>query len=79
MDNASSDKVAFNFKIEGTFKERSEILALDVNEINTANYNNAIETKKIDYINLKKYDPSIWSDYNVLEPLKEMKDFKVSE
>jgi len=77
IDNASNDKVAFNFKIEGTFKERSEILALEVVGITNSDYDNTTETKKIDYINLKKYDPSIWSDYNVLEPLEEMKEFKI--
>lgn len=80
IDNANkSNKVAFNFKIEGTFKERSEILMLDVNDISSADYNSAIESKKIDYLILKEYDPTVWSDYNVLEPLQEMKDFKVSE
>ena len=80
IDNANkSNKVAFNFKIEGTFKERSEILMLDVNDISSADYNSAIESKKIDYLILKEYDPTLWSDYNVLEPLQEMKDFKVSE
>lgn len=80
IDNAnSSNKVAFNFKIEGTFKERSELLMLEVNGISTTDYNSAVQSKKIDFINLKKYDPEIWSDYNVLEPLQEMKNFKVEE
>ncbi|PNQ72357.1 hypothetical protein C1T31_12485 [Hanstruepera neustonica] len=80
IDNADSgNKVAFNFKIEGTFKERSEILMLEVNDITSANYNAAVESKKIDYLILKEYDPTVWSDYNILEPLQEMKEFKVSE
>ncbi len=79
IDNANGDKVAFNFKIEGTFKERSEILMLEIQEITSADYNNAVESKSIDYENIKTYDPSIWSDYNVLEPLKEMKEFKVTD
>lgn len=80
IDNAnSSNKVAFNFKIEGTFKERSEILILEVNDITTSDYNAAQETKKINYENIKAYDPSIWSDYNVLEPLEDMKNFKIED
>ncbi len=75
----SSNKVAFNFKIEGTFKERSEILMLDVIETNVEDFNNASETKKIDYENIKEYDATIWSEYNVLEPLEEMKSFKVED
>ena len=75
----SSNKVAFNFKIEGTFKERSELLMLDVTSISSSEYDSTEQSKKIDFINLKKYDPEIWSDYNVLEPLQEMKNFKVEE
>ncbi len=80
IDNAdSSNKVAFDFMIEGTFKERSEILMLEVNDITDADYNAASQSKQIDYLILKEYDPTVWSDYNVLEPLQEMKEFKVSE
>lgn len=80
IDNSnSSNKVAFNFKIEGTFKERSELLMLEVNGISNSEYTSASESKSIAFINLKKYDPEIWSDYNVLEPLQEMKNFKVEE
>lgn len=79
-DNANRrNKVAFDFKVEGTFKERSEILVLEVNDLTPAAYNQAIESKTIDYKNIKQYDPSIWSEYNILEPLQEMKDFKVSD
>ena len=28
------------------------------------------------FINIKSYDPKIWKDYNGLEPLEEMKQFK---
>lgn len=80
IDNANgSNKVAFNFKIEGTFKERSELLTLEVNDINASDFENAEQTKTIEFQNIKKYDPEIWSDYNVLEPLEEMKNFKVEE
>ncbi|MGY0392334.1 carboxypeptidase-like regulatory domain-containing protein [Bizionia sp. KMM 8389] len=79
IENESRDKVAFNFKIEGTFKERTEILTLDVNAIDSENFDTIEESKELDYENITKYDATIWQDYNVLEPLQEMKDFKVSE
>tara|TARA_R110002012_G_scaffold81945_1_gene207302 strand:- start:20009 stop:21490 length:1482 start_codon:yes stop_codon:yes gene_type:complete len=79
IENESNDKVAFNFKIEGTFKERTEILMLDVNELNTANFDAFQEGKTINYEAIQKYDSSVWKDYNVLEPLQEMKDFKVED
>ena len=52
---------------------------LDVTSISSSEYDSTEQSKKIDFINLKKYDPEIWSDYNVLEPLQEMKNFKVEE
>ncbi len=73
----TSNKVEFNFKIEGTFKERTEILTLNVNTIDAAQFNSFKESKTLDYETIKRYDASIWKDYNVLEPLQEMKDFKV--
>ncbi|WP_417238618.1 carboxypeptidase-like regulatory domain-containing protein [Bizionia sp.] len=73
----SRNKTAFNFKVEGTFKERTEILMLDVNSINSAAFEAIQEGKTMDFEKIKKYDASIWQDYNVLEPLQEMKDFKV--
>lgn len=75
----SSNKVEFNFKIEGTFKERTEILTLDVNTVDEARFNAVNEGKTLDYETIQRYDSSIWKDYNVLEPLQEMKDFKVED
>ncbi|MBP93963.1 MAG: hypothetical protein CMC55_07595 [Flavobacteriaceae bacterium] len=79
IENESRDKVAFNFKVEGTFKERTEILMLDVNNTTTADFNAVQEGKTLDYETIQQYDASIWKDYNVLEPLQEMKDFKVED
>jgi hypothetical protein len=71
------NKVAFTFKIEGTFKEKSELLIRSRKDLNTEEYKAYSELKKIEYITPKTYDASIWQDYNVLEPLNEMKSFKV--
>src|SRR5690554_1750227 len=76
-DNDSRDKVAFNFKVEGIFKEKNEILIMNEESISTAEYNATTEKRKIDYETLKAFDANYWKDYNVLEPLKEMKEFKV--
>ncbi|MFD2823448.1 carboxypeptidase-like regulatory domain-containing protein [Lacinutrix iliipiscaria] len=73
----TSNKVSFSFKIEGTFKEKTELLILSRNEIETSTFNSYKELKDVDYETPKTYDASIWSDYNVIEPLNEMKDFKI--
>jgi hypothetical protein len=28
------------------------------------------------FITIKSYDPAVWKDYNAIEPLQEMKQFK---
>src|SRR5690606_34219657 len=76
-DNDSRDKVSFDFKIEGVFKEKNEVLIMDEENITTSEYNTYTEKRKIDYETLKAFDPNYWKDYNVLEPLKEMKAFTV--
>ena len=38
-------------------------------------FNTYTELKEIPYQRLKQYDPSIWKNYNAIEPLEEMKSF----
>jgi len=76
-DNNSSEKVAFDFKIEGVFKEKNEILIMDKKDVLPSEYNATVEKRKIEYETLSAFDPNYWKDYNVLEPLKEMREFKV--
>ncbi|WP_055445006.1 carboxypeptidase-like regulatory domain-containing protein [Lacinutrix himadriensis] len=73
----SRNKVAFNFKIEGTFKGKSELLIISRSDLETTDFTNYTEKTRIDYENPKAYDATIWGDYNVLEPLNDMKNFKV--
>ena len=76
-DNNSRDKVSFDFKVEGVFKEKNEVLIMAEENITTSNYNTTTEKRKIDYEILKAFNPHYWKDYNVLEPLKEMKEFRI--
>ncbi len=76
MDN-SRNKVAFNFKMEGTFKGKSELLILSRGDLSASDYESFTEETRIEYEKRKSFDASIWSDYNVIEPLNEMKNFKV--
>jgi hypothetical protein len=41
---------------------------------------NAInEVKKTEYLELQNYNPEIWKQYNILEPLEDMKTFSVED
>jgi len=79
IENAyKRNKVAFNFLIEGTFKEKTELLIISRSDINASSYN-SFEEGSINYETPKAYDPSFWKDYHVMEPIKEMKEFKVED
>jgi hypothetical protein len=80
IENSSSrDKVAFDFLLEGSIKEKHELLLLETNPLSQAEYNQFTQPEHIIYQELDRYDANIWKDYNVIEPLEEMKQFKSSE
>ena len=59
------------------FKEKSELLVLSRKELDAVAFNGYNELDRVDYEKPKSYNASIWSDYNVIEPLNEMKTFKI--
>lgn len=71
-------KVTFSFFIEGIYKEKTELLSVSIKGLNKSNYKNYNEKNKIDYETPKIYDISIWKDYNILEPLNDMKSFNTT-
>ena len=78
-DDDSSNKIAFDLLVEGHMVEKNELMSLGNETLDAQSYANVIESTKIDYIRLKQYDPTLWKDYNILEPLEELKKFKVEE
>lgn len=78
-DDDSSNKIAFDLVAEGNVIEKYELMSLSNNKMDDAAFTKITEPKKVDYIKLKQYDPSLWKDYNILEPLEELKKFKVEE
>ncbi len=75
----TKNKVSFDLKIEGTEIEKFEWMSLQFKSSDEATYNNIAETNKFNYIILKQYDPSLWKDYTIMEPLDELKKFKVED
>jgi hypothetical protein len=75
LTSSEKDILALDFKIEANTRYKTEFLNISRSEISQA----AIEKVKEEdfkYINIKSYDPKIWKDYNAIEPLQEMKQFK---
>lgn len=77
--NIIKNKVAFDMTLEGTIVQKQELMSLDYKPFDSTLFNEITEAKKVDYIELKKYDTSIWQDYTIMEPLEELKKFKVED
>ena len=75
----SKNKVAFDATIEGSIIQKYELMSLDFKSIEESTFNNISEDKNVNFIQLKQYDPTIWKDYTIMEPLEELKKFKVEE
>lgn len=71
--------MAFDATIEGSVIQKYELMSLDFRTIEESTFNNISEEKNVNFIQLKQYDPTIWKDYTIMEPLEELKKFKVEE
>lgn len=78
-NGGDKNKVGFDFVIEGHVVEKMEYLNLGHTTVTSSDFNAIKEAKNVDYQKLNKYDASIWKGYNAIEPLEEMKQFKVEE
>ncbi|MFA7445541.1 MAG: carboxypeptidase-like regulatory domain-containing protein [Flavobacteriaceae bacterium] len=78
LTDKDREVVAFDIKVEGDNRYKTEYLNMAVQKITEADVN-AIKEKEFHYQTLKKYDPNIWKDFNGIEPIEEMKRFQVIE
>ncbi|UQD56470.1 carboxypeptidase-like regulatory domain-containing protein [Flavobacterium sp. K5-23] len=77
LTNGEKDVLAIDFKIEANTRNKTEFLNMSRTETNVAAIEK-IKEENFKYINIKSYDPKIWKDYNAIEPLQEMKQFKAA-
>lgn len=75
LTNEDKDVVAFDLKIEGNSNEKFEYLNMNRTESSDAIIGKITEDD-FAFIKIKSFDPKIWKDYNGIEPLEEMKQFK---
>lgn len=78
LTKEDKDVVAVDIKVEGNMTEKVEFLNISQADIETSALEE-VKEKEFEYIRLKRYDPKIWKDYTSIEPLEEMKQFKVVE
>jgi hypothetical protein len=77
LSDAEKDVVAFDFKIEGNMYQKTEYLNLGRNEISDTDFN-AVKEHEFKYQRIRQYDPTLWKDDAAIEPLEEMKRYKVT-
>lgn len=78
LTKGEKDVFSFDIKVEGNSHTKEEVLLISKNE-NSQNEFNKLNEKDFEYINLKKYDPSVWKNHISIEPAEAMKQYKVLE
>lgn len=78
LTDSEKDVVAFDLKVEGNSVEKTEYLNISKSEIDETDYEK-VKEEEFNYTKLQRYDPKIWKDFVSIEPLEEMKQFRVVE
>jgi hypothetical protein len=78
LADTEKDVVAFDLKVEANINNKTEFLNISKSEISEAAFD-SVKEEDFNYISLKRYDPKIWKNFVSIEPLEEMKQFKVVE
>jgi hypothetical protein len=77
VENRTKDKLELNIKTTQLIADKKELLFLDAREVTPTDFNAIQEQKQLPYEQLERYDASVWKDYPIMEPLEEMKNFKM--
>jgi hypothetical protein len=72
-------KVRFDFLMEGGVRQRESMLVQLLETEGSQGLSQYSEPEKISLQQLDHYEPTIWQDSEIIAPLEEMKNFKVSE
>jgi hypothetical protein len=75
LAKGEKDVLALDFKMEANTRNKTEFLNISRSEISQAEFEK-VKEEDFKYKNIKSCDPKIWKDYNAIEPLEEMKQFK---
>jgi len=76
INKEEKDVVAFEIKVETNVQTKQEYYNMSQSAISESEFEAAKE-KEFTYVQLDSYDPKIWKEYSTIEPLEEMKKFKV--
>jgi hypothetical protein len=69
-------KLKFEFLMEARVDIKDEFYFTDFARISLADIEGIEMDKKIEFQKIDRYDPSIWSDYNILPAIKELEEYQ---
>ncbi|MEH6682857.1 MAG: carboxypeptidase-like regulatory domain-containing protein [Sediminicola sp.] len=78
VENRTKDKLELNIKTTQLIADKQELLFLGSKDISATEYNAITEKKEWPLEQLERYDASVWKAYPIMEPLEEMKRFKMA-
>lgn len=76
LTDEEKDVVALDLTVEGNSSRKTEFLNISHNPITETTFEN-VKEENFKYISIKRYDPAIWKNLSSIEPLEEMKDYRV--
>ena len=80
IDNSPlGKKVRFDFLLEGGVREVESALLKPLDAGQAATLAQAPQPKKVYLVKLDHYEPTIWQDTEVIEPLEAMRNFRVEK
>jgi hypothetical protein len=77
LTSDEKDVLALDIKIEGNTTNKKEIMNISSAEITNASFK-AFDQKDFKFIPIKQYDPKLWKGISTIEPLEEMKQFRIA-
>jgi hypothetical protein len=75
LTSSEKDVLSLDLKMEANSINKTEFLNMSRAKTTAAEIEK-IKESNFKFTNIKSYDPTIWKDYNAIEPLQEMKQFK---
>ncbi len=78
LANEDRDVVEFDLLVEGSMNDRTEYLNIERDDLSQDAFE-AISEKDFAYQRINKYDPSLWKDHASIEPMDEMKRYKLED
>lgn len=78
-NSIAKNKVGFNFKIEGDNRHKEELLLTLNGTLILQNFDATKQDSLVPFKILNKFEKNLWGNEDTLEPLEEMKAFRVND